>query len=384
MFKKNLNSLLMLAGASALFALPPRVGSTNYKASSINNFDFNLSWENLKIESADGNDIVVEIYCNKKRYAPTVKTLHKDTLIIESVPSLSHFFIGERRNCTVIVQVPDGKQFDNFTIHTSSGNINCSTEILSDKAFLQASSGNINIDGKIISKTEVTVKTSSGDSFVKFVQTNDFTASANSGKIAVDLANSKMASLQASSGDIFIKGGSSQKTEMSASSGNITCSNYSGGKTETQTTSGNIKLNDVQATSFDATTSSGNITARDLGCQSFDVSTASGTIGLELIDAPVGKSSMSSSSGTQFISMPHGSRISLHVTTSSGSFTNAFTKEKISSHADYNKAINGGGAKVHFSSSSGSITLDEGDGVASDRALITDDDPVITIDRPIF
>ena len=82
--------------------------------------------------------------------------------------------------------------------------------------------------------------------------------------------------------------------------------------------------------------------------------------------------------------MPRGSRINLHVTTSSGGFTNAFTSEKLSSHADYNNAINGGGAKVSLTSTSGNITLDVGDGVASKRTAIeasdSDEIPVVIFD----
>ena len=367
MFKKTLCSLFMLGGAGMLFALPPHLGKADYPASSINNFDFNLSWENLQLESTSGHEIVVDIYCNKKKFAPKVK-LTSDTLVIESIPTGVKILSIERKNCTVIVKVPDEKRFDKVKLHTSSGDIKSSVVFSADEIYLEASSGNIKMEKQISSSKEALIKTSSGDSFVDYVQT---------GKLSV----------QASSGNIRIDAGSAKNLSLSASSGNIACSNFSGGDSLIKTTSGNIKLKNFEATDFESSASSGSITAQDLSCQSFNVSTSSGTIGLELTDSPVKNSSASSSSGTQYISMPKGSGINLRVTTSRGGFTNTFTKEKISSHADYNNAINGGGAKVNFSSTSGSITLDVGSGVASrgGAEIYSDDDTsVVNVDRPIF
>lgn len=369
MHKKTLDSLLILGAASTLFALPAHLGSTDYKASSINNFDFNLSWENVQLEPTGGHEIVVDIYCNKKKFAPKVK-LVSDTLIIESIPIRVQLFTFEKRDCTVIVKVPQEKSFDQIKIHTSSGDIKSSLSFDAETIYLQASSGNIKIEEQISSTKEAVIKTSSGSSFVDFVHTNKLSVNASSGNITLGKADSQSAQVETSSGDIHIDSGSAKNLYLSASSGDITCNNFSAGESTIRTTSGNIKLKDFDATTFVSSASSGNITARNLGCQSFDVSTTSGTIGLEFTDAPASTSSVSSSSGTQFISMPKGSRLSLHVSTSSGSFTNAFTNEKISSHVDYNNAINGGGAKVSFTSSSASITLDIGNGVSSTRTAI--------------
>lgn len=368
MNKKTLNSLFMLGAASALFALPPQVGSTSYKASSINNFDFNLSWENVQFEPNSSPEISVDIYCNNSKYAPKVK-VSSDTLIIESVPLLNQF-LGSKKKCTVIVKFPEEKSFDQFKVQTSSGDINSTISFDAKDIYLQASSGNIKVEENISSSMEAVIKTSSGNSFVNFISAKKLTASASSGDITINDTNSKTAAIQTSSGCININGGTVENATITASSGDITCSNFSGGDSNIQTTSGNIKLKKFDASDFHSSASSGNITARDLTCKSFNVSTSSGTIGLELVDAPVSKSSVTSSSGTQFISMPMGSRISLQVTTSSGSFTNAFTKEKLNSHVNYNQAINGGGAKVSFTSSSASITLDIGDGVSSTRTAI--------------
>lgn len=345
MFKKSFYSLILMAGASALFALPPHLGSTEYKASSINNLDFNLSWEDLQLEATGANEIVVDIYCNNKKYAPKVKT-SSGTLIIESVPSTS-VVIGVQKKCTVIVKLPQDKDFDKVKIQTSSGDINSSVGFSArDSISIGASSGDIKIEKQISATKDAVIKTSSGSSYLEGISAKQLTASASSGNITVNRADSKTAVIH--------------------------------------TSSGNIKLKNFQAVTFEGSASSGNITGQNLDCQSFNVSTSSGTIGLEFSDAPAAKSSVTSSSGTQYISMPRGSRINVHVTTSSGGFTNAFTSEKLSSHADYNNAINGGGAKVSLTSTSGNITLDVGDGVASKRTAIeasdSDEIPVVIFD----
>lgn len=332
MIKKNLSSLFILATTSMLFALPSKIGETSYKASSINSLDFNLSWEDVQFEPANNNEITVEIYCNKKKYAPTV-SLSSDTLIIESVPSTQLLFVPEQKRCTVIVKVPQGKSFNKFHIHTSSGDIKSSISFNAEKINLEASSGDIDTTNQISSK-EAVIQTSSGNSFISNISTNKLTAQASSGNLKIDKANSKTAQIN--------------------------------------TSSGNIKLSQFQADSLYSSASSGNITAKDLDCQSFDVSTTSGTIGIELLNAPGANSKTSSSSGTQFISLPQGSRFTLDVSTSSGSFTNMFTKDKITSHANYYNAINGGGAKISMSSSSGSITVDIGNGVAAKSSSISD------------
>ena len=373
MFKKSLCSLFTLAGASILFALPPHLGNKTFQSSSINAFDFDLSWENVRIEPTTGNDISVDIYCNKKSIAPSVKHSAK-TLIIKTTPDLRLSFFRGKKLCTVIVKVPANKKFDEFNIHTSSGNIYGSLSFSAEEVHLEASSGNISMEGQIVSKDEIVIETSSGDSFVNYVQTTDLSATASSGNVTIENAVSKNASINTTSGNIIINGGSSTKTVMEASSGYIKCNNYSAETSVFETTSGNIKLQNLTSNKFKGSASSGNIIAENFDCKGFEISTSSGTIGLDFSSYPVSNSSVKSSSGTQYISMPKNSSITLQVSTSSGSFTNTFTNEKLASHVDYNNKINGGGAKVSFIASSGNITLDTGDGVASGKSIIFDDD----------
>ena len=153
---------------------------------------------------------------------------------------------------------------------------------------------------------------------------------------------------------------------------------------QSQTSSGAIKLQDISANTFESHASSGNITGQNLACQSFNISTSSGTIGLEFVEAPSSKSTIQSTSGTQYISIPEYSKLDLRVTTSSGRFLNTITNEKISSHADYKEEINGGGPLLTLTSSSASITLEGGNFVegrrTSDFSSQSEDIPVVIFD----
>ena len=273
MLRKNALLLCGILSTSVLFARPSLLGKTSYKASSIKDLSINLSWEDLEIVSSNDSEITVEIYCNKKKYAPTVKESFS-TLSIDTQP-FKFGFAMEKKECVVVVSVPQGKSFEKSSIHISSGD----------------------------------------------VSVNNFT---------------------------------SQESVFTSSSGNI-------------------KLNIFETQKLHCSASSGNITAKGLICQSFKASTSSGTIGLELDNTPIKKSEVSTSSGTVYVSLPGNSSVNIKATTSSGSFTNAFTKERITSHAGYSGSINGGGAEIIFSSSSGSITVDSNDSVSSTRSLLEND-----------
>lgn len=316
MIKKTISSLFFIAGTNILFALPALVSSTQYKTSSVSSLSFNLRWENIEIEASDTNEITVDIHCNNRRYAPEVK-LASNTLIIESV-QLKKTIIMNHNKCTVIVKVPENLDFDKIKLHTSSGNIQSSLRMSAKESLIEASSGDIRIEG----------------------------------------INSKIAKVQASSGSISFKNFSGTDFFSQTSSGSIKLQNIAAQGLESRASSGNIVLDNISAKNFVSQASSGNITGQNLACQGFDISTSSGTIGLEFIQAPSLKSTVQSTSGTQYISIPKDSKINLQVTTSSGRFINTFTGEKISSHTNYKEELNGGGPLLKLSSSSGSITLD--------------------------
>lgn len=320
MFRKNLMLFYGILSTSVLFARPSLLGKTSYKAGSIKDFKINLAWEDLEIVNTDDDEITVEIYCNKKKYAPTVKE-SSSTLCIETQPFRFGFAI-EKKECVVVVSVPQGKTFEKAIVNISSG--------------------------------DVQIQNVTADSLT----------------------------LHTSSGDILVSEGKASKLSVTASSGDVSVNNFTSQDSKFTSSSGNIKLNTFETQTLHSTASSGNITANRLFCQSFNVSTSSGTIGLELDSTPVKKSEVSTSSGTVYVSLPGNSSVDIKATTSSGSFTNTFTKEVLSSHAGYSRSINGGGAEIAFSSSSGSITVDSNDSVSSAPYIPENDTdiPVVIFD----
>ena len=370
MKKQILTTTLTLLAAAKMFALPPLLGDTSYKASSIDNLDINMSWENLQIKEArQDNNILVEVYCNKKKYAPDVK-LSSSTLVIDSAPSKIHLFSFERKNCTVIIYLPSGKKFNKTSIRLSSGSLQEATDLSAESIHLQLSSGNINC-GYLKAQTIQTIS--------------------SSGSIKLEGINASDALVQASSGTISTGDIQAQTFTAKTSSGNIKTDSLRSNEAVFSATSGSIKLKDATVQDISLSTTSGGISVDGLLANKISASASSGTIGLELNGAPTKKSSVSATSGTIFISMPKDAAATIRATTASGGFVNAFTKERINSHADYENQINGGGAVLSLSTSSGRITVDVGKGVSAsgytNSSRVTDDDgdsPVVTVDRPIF
>ena len=74
------------------------------------------------------------------------------------------------------------------------------------------------------------------------------------------------------------------------------------------------------------------------------------------------------------------------VQTTSGTFVNALTKEKVSSHVNYTRDINNGGATVVLTATSGRITVDSNDGVTAivNTPSIDPEIPVVTFEDTIF
>ena len=390
--KKSILTLgLGLLAATNLFSLPSVLGKTDYKSSAVSHLDFNLSWENLIIQKTNSSsNVLVEVYCNKRRFAPTVK-LSGSTLLIESAPSKIHFFFYEKKECSVIVSIPEGKEFDKVNIILSSGDIEQIDQLYASQINIQTSSGNMeninNLNAKLIDlqsssgemkhidqlkASQISIKSSSGNQKeISRLQADSITVTASSGNIFVDQILTKDAKLTTTSGNINIQNLDCTQASLSASSGNI-------------------KVSDGLTKNITLKATSGTISAKNLLADSFDVSTSSGTIGFELKDAPVSNSSISTASGTLLLSMPKNSPATIKASTSSGSFVNAFTKEKIGSHADYKNSINGGGPLISLSSSSGNITLDVGDGISTfgrgsqSAAGLDDDSQIVSVDRPIF
>ena len=303
--KKLVLTFALLLFATTAFSLPSLFDRQLFKVYDIKNIDTDLTWENIDIQECDEIDnILVEIYCNNKKWAPQIKSSGSTVIVKSKKKSYSAF---EPKKCTVIFKIPASAEFDLISLSTTSGDI-----------FAQA----LICDSLHASST---------------------------------------------SGSIFVKTFDGQTCSFNSTSGSQKLTNAKVNKTVNKATSGSI-------------------TVEGQVLQAFDIGTTSGTIGMELDDAPLSKSRVSSTSGTIFLGLPGNANFSLSVSTTSGSFTNAITREKHGSHVDYSGDINNGGAQITLSSTSGNISIDSNNGVTGKKAVKNSDTdiPVVSFDEPIF
>ena len=329
---------------SAAFTLPKLVSQELINANFINDIDFNLTWEDLRVEECDEDDIIIEIYCNKEKYAPKIKIRDK-TLMVQSNTKSSSIF--ENKRCTVIAKIPLLNQFEKFHMSTSSGSIHTQTVINCSTLTSSSTSGSQSITEPI------------------YVQNAKFNST---------------------SGSIFVEAVEAENLQVSATSGSIKIKGFDGQNCSIDATSGSVKFTNSNTNKLKIKTSSGSITLEGLVSDTFDVSASSGSIALELDDAPTGNSRVYTTSGSIFVEIPGKADFSLWAQTTSGSFVNAITKEKISDHVNYTKDINNGGATIILSATSGRITIDSNDGVTVkfSEPAIDPEIPVVSFDDPIF
>ena len=336
-------SIFALATASA-FALPKLLQRELFKVNQIDTLAFNLTWENLRIEECDeAENILIEIYCNKAKYAPLIKS-SGSSIKVQSREASSWF--GNKK-CTVIARIPSGAQFQTFSMATSSGNIHSQMQINAENFASKTTSGNQSITAEIFTQSTI-ISSTSGSIYVETVFGNKLDVSASSGSINVNAFDGKDCSIKASSGSVKLTNAKLDKVKMETSSGSIT----------------------LEGKVYEA----------------FDLSATSGRIGLELDDAPINKSRAKTSSGSIFLGLPGNADFSLWVQTSSGSFTNALTREKLTDHVNYTQDMNNGGATIILSATSGNIYIDSNNGASAKISApsIDPDIPVVSFDDPIF
>ena len=311
--KKLIIGTLLLSLASSVFALPNLLDKQEVTESSIKNLNFGLAWENLEIQETYGNTIDVEIYSNNRKASPRIKT-SGSTLYIDSTSS---FAIGTR--CTVIVYIPQHKNFNEIELKASSGEITVKTLLSAQKIFITTSSGEIYSEQGLYADT-IKLRASSGDIEANNLDANDFTA-------------------ETSSGEILIK-------QYTGSTGTLTA------------TSGEIELNGFAAEYTSFKTTSGEIEVKQLDCDYFDAKSTSGEIYLELINAPLAKSSATSTSGSINIILPKDASFEVASHSNSGTLKNKFTSNKFVPRDTYYEKINGGGPLLELSTTSGSIEVE--------------------------
>ena len=319
--KKIFTMILLVSLTAGLFALPNLLKKEQYGATSIDNLDFSLTSEDIHIkETSDTTSIDVEIYCNYKKYAPEV-SVSGSTLYIEGGRKGVHLFPDPTGfSCTVIVYVPQKKDFDEISIQSTSG------DIVTERA--------------LSAKTEIKLQITSGEITVE------------NGLFADDIK------ISGTSGDIDLYNIDADTFKVNASSGDITVRKFTGGTGTLHSTSGDIKASDFASEYASFQSTSGGISVKKLDCDYFDADTTSGGVSIELENAPTASSALESTSGDVNLYLPMRAKFSVDVSCSSGTFRDKFNNNRMNPRDSYKMDYNGGGATIKIRTTSGDITVE--------------------------
>ena len=319
--KKLITTFFLTLFAASVFALPNLLSKEQYGADAIDNLTVKLSYEELQIkETLDSTSIDVEIYCNYKKYAPEV-SVTGSTLYIEGPNNSFNFFSKPTGlSCTVIVYVPPKKDFDEIE--------------------LDVTSGEIQITRTLSAKSEIKIRSISGDII------------SQQGLFADSV------SLSCTSGEIDAYNIDADDLTARSTSGDITIKKFTGEKGIIESTSGEIKVDDFACEYADFGSTSGEISVKKLDCDYFDAENTSGGISLELINAPIASSSVKCSSGDIELYVPMRAKFTVEASCSSGTFRDKFNNNRMNPRDNYRMDYNGGGSTIKLRTSSGDITLD--------------------------
>ncbi len=319
--KKIITALLLTSLTAGVFALPNLLKKEEFGADAIDNISANLSWEDIKIkETYDATSIEVETYCNNKRRTPEI-SVSGSTLYIETTNNGFNFFSSPTGfSCTVIIYVPQKKDFDEITLHTTSGDIEVDRAISArDEIQISSTSGDIKSEKGLFADT-VKVTATSGDIELYNIDADDFVA-------------------EASSADIEVR-------------------KFTGGTGKIHTTSGDINADDFASEYANFQSTSGGITVKKLDCDYFDAKNTSGGIELEFLSAPAATSAIQCTSGDVDLYLPMRARFSVDVVSNSGTFRDKFNNNRVEPRNNYTQNYNGGGAEIKIQTTSGDISLE--------------------------
>lgn len=301
--------------AASLFALPNLIGKKQFSNASVRNLDFSLSSEVFEIKETQDSIITIEVYCNYKKYAPSI-SLEDST--IKVVSRAKGFFAGVRSG--VIMYIPQGMNFNDIYIETTSGEIKIDSELKAHTIKISSTSGDIEAERGLFADT-VSVRATSGELELENIDADDLT-------------------VETTSGDINLK-------------------KYTGGTGSVRTSSGDIEIDDFAVEYGKFKSTSGDITVEDLECDYFDFESTSGTLCTNLINPPIAKSRMTATSGNIDITIPEGSSFEVEVHSNSGVFKDGFSNNRFVPRTPFHECINDGGALLELSTGSGNIVLDD-------------------------
>lgn len=316
MFKKLLTTSILLTSLSipvlsAQNSTP--VNNESFLKNQISNLDIKLICEDLEIKETYRDDILVEVYCNNRKKAPQIECKN-ETLYISSKVN----FTVMGFTCKVKLYLPANQQFSNVKIEGTSSDI--SIDALSAKdLYLDSTSGDIECTSlSIDNNTKIT--STSGEIDIEEIYTKELTSKTTSGEISY---------------------------------GKISCD------TATITSnSGEINIDDFYGEYFKVNTTSGDIDIYNIDTEYFAAGSTSGEISLDFKNMISAKSHVKTTSGEVQLFVPQNSSFNIAVSSTSGTFKDKISGNRLTPRSEYIQKYNDGGAEINIRTTSGNISLE--------------------------
>ena len=317
MIKKLFTPLLLLTTLSvptlsAQNSTP--VNNESFLKNQISNLDIKLICEDLEIKETYGDEILIEVYCNNRKKAPSIEC-RNETLYISS--KVNFTVIGF--TCKVKVYLPANQQFSNVKI--------------------EGTSSDISIDA--LSAKDLYLNTTSGD-----IQCTSLSIDNN-------------AKITSTSGEIHIEEITTKELTSKTTSGEISCEKISCDTATITSNSGEINIDDFYGEYFKINTTSGEIDIYNIDTEYFTAGSTSGEISLDFKKIISAKSQIKTTSGEIQIFVPQNSSFNVAVSSTSGTFKDKISGNRLTPRAEYIQKYNEGGAQITIRTTSGNITLED-------------------------
>lgn len=316
MYKKLLTTSILLTSLSipvlsAQNSTP--VNNESFLKNQISNLDIKLICEDLEIKETYRDDILVEVYCNNRKKAPQIECKN-ETLYISSKVN----FTVMGFSCKVKVYLPANQKFSNVQIEGTSSDI--SIESLSaQKLYLDTTSGDIECTRLSIDDNAKIISTS-GDIHIEEIDAKELTSKTTSGEISFEKISCDTATITSNSGE--------------------------------------INIDDFFGEYFKVNTTSGNIDIYNIDTEYFTAGSTSGEISLDFKNMISAKSHVKTTSGEVQLFVPQNSSFNIAVSSTSGTFKDKISGNRLTPRSEYIQKYNDGGAEINIRTTSGNISLE--------------------------
>lgn len=195
--KKAISLVIISLLSFFLFAIEPNL-IISRTFSKINNFDFNLSFENLTIENIYGDEILVELYSNNKKKLPFLNNAN-GTLKINSTPTQLY----PSDYCNIKIYIPHEAVYETIYISTEKGQISIQS-LKADEITIKSNTGKITADS-LNADFSVQVSSTSAQIDINSTKNESLSIKNGSGSIYISSLTSDYFDVTTESGFIELK-----------------------------------------------------------------------------------------------------------------------------------------------------------------------------------